>query len=305
MIFKLSHTNRIDNMMRQFSLVAIVMALVLSVSYSANVTGSSGSGNSISGSATTVYPSTTVNASNTIITIASNAVVQAVGKAYFNSYISLQSAQTTYQNGANTSIVSYNYEIPYANGSTTSGYGQAGGLVYKLDIVVYMNNYNVVQYRGPAAPYYVAIGPASAELDAYNYGLSNITRLYVTAAYTNKSLLSGPYRLTWAALSGNLVKVGNCSTGCSVHPGVYVNTSTGAIDGQFSINPSIEAATGPSYALLGNFSTYNVQPSQQQTANTSAILLDSVGVRLAAIGIVLLVVIFIIVRKRKRMKRKR
>ncbi len=285
--------------MKKVLFVLLLSSIILPVTYPANAT----SGNTVSGNGTTVTPGTTVSSSNLTISIATNTVIQRVGNSYFHNYISFESAQTTYKNGQNTSVVNYAYNIPYTNGSTTAGYGQAGGLAYKLGITVYMNYVSVSGYSGPAAPYRIAESPQSAEIAAYSYGLQNITRLYITAAYTNSSLLSGPYQLTWVALSGNYVSVGNCSVGCQVHPGVYINTSTGAIQGQFSINPAIES-TGPSYALLDNFNVFTL-PSSSTQSNTSNILIESVGIRLIAIAIVAIAVALLISSKRKARSRAR
>ncbi|MCW6160110.1 MAG: hypothetical protein LVQ95_03425 [Candidatus Micrarchaeales archaeon] len=285
--------------MKRVLFVLLLASIILPFAYSANAT----SGNSVSGNGTAVSPGTTVNSSSLTISIADNAVIQRVGNSYFNNYISFESAQTTYQNGQNTSVVNFAYNIPYTNGSTTPGYDQVGGLVYRLGITVHINYASVSEYSGPAAPYYIAESPRSAALAAYSYGLQNITRLYITAAYTNSSLLSGPYQITWAALSGNYISVGNCSVGCQAHPGVYINTSTGAVQGQFSINPSIESAS-PSYALLGNFDVFTL-PSSSTQVNTNNILIESVGIRLIAIAVVAIIVALLIISKRRTKARAR
>ncbi len=278
--------------------------MILASAHASNSTsGNAIAGNSSTGNGVIVFPGSTVQASAATIGIAANAVILRVGKSYFQDYISLKSANTrTYTNGTNISDIAYTYNIPYTNSTTTSGYLQVGGLVTFVGISVHMINNTVTSYTGPMAPYFITVSPQEAAAAAHSYGFYNITSMYITAAYNNRSSINGPYKIAWALLDGSYISTGNCSVGCKIHPGVYINTSTGTIEGQFSVNPSIESASAPSYAILGNFSTYTLPPSQQQI---NTLLIDSMGVRLALIGIVAVVVVLLITWKRKAKARAR
>ena len=280
----------------QFYLFAIFASVALATSFAANAT----SGNGISGGGTIIYPPNVVNANNATIIAANNMVIQKVGTSYFQSYIRLTSAQTySYNNGTNISHVAYSYSIPYLNGSTTGGYVRYGGLVGMLGISVQLSG-NTATYSGPAGPYYLKINESQAVAIAHSNGFDNITGIYVSSAYASAALAgSGGYKLDWAVVDGSYVSTGNCSQGCRVHPGLYINTSTGAIDGEFSVNPAIEAPSGPTYAVLGDYSIFNLtqQPSSS-SQSASAAFFQAIGIRIALIGIALLIVMFMVSRRK-------
>lgn len=274
-----------------------MLSFFIAVAFASNATGNATSASNGTANGILVTPPITIQATNATIAIADNAVIERVGSSYFGSYIKMTSAKTyLYANGTNTSDIAYSYSIPYKNGTTVSGYLQYGGLVATLNLNVHMTGNVITDYFGPSAPYFITVNEQSAANAAHSYGFNNITGIYVTAAYANRTAIAGPYQIAWAVLDGSYVQLGNCSNGCKVHPGVYVNTSTGAVEGEYAVNPLIRGTANPTYAILGDTSIFKIPAPQ---TNASALLFESIGIRIALIGLVVFIIMFIVSRRRK------
>ena len=236
-----------------------------------------GNGTVVSSGNVTVYnytPPITMNASNATLSIASNYAMSKLGRAYFSNYIGNPSGFTyIYSNGTNTSVIFYSYMIPFSNGTTTRGIVTSFGgalAVALLGVDVVINNGNVASYVGPNGPYIVSITRDKAMQIANQYGLVNATNAYITAAWgSNPRNYTAGYQVVWG-VTGTRQPPSHGFPDGRIY-GVYINVSSGAVVGEYSINPAILAATGPGAVLnssdfmsSGNFGLFQPTSSYQQ-----------------------------------------
>ena len=270
------------------------------------------SGNGVSGNAIVVYPPITTNASPNVIMAANAYVTSRLTWQYFTKYISLNSALTyTYKDGTNQSVISYSYKIPYINGNTTAGIGQALGgaaAIWLLGVDVMIVNGNVVSYVGPSLPFVINLSRSQAIGFASAFGLPNVTNAYITATNPFVRGNNTGYSVVWAVVSGSRVYQ---KANFWVYPGVYVNITSGKVLGEFVVNPFITGAlqsggNGTAYqptGSTGNFSMFALSPTNSSAQSSPEPQLLFVGNFLwIGAAVVILIMLYFALTARKARK---
>ncbi len=271
------------------------------------INGTSGVAVANSATASNYVQPEVLNASNQSIMLAGNITIGKVGADYFHKYMSFRDGYTyLYQNGTNLTVVFFTYNIPFINGTATTGVLAGGPVINSLGTVVLFDNGNLINYIGPAAPYVVNTSTSVAFSVAKQFGLQNVTGSYITAVWSNSTTYNSTagYRLSWAVFEMQLPSNG-FPDGKIV--GVYVDIGRPAVLGEFVYNPAIlksQPGINLNKNIIGNFTAF--QLGNNVSGNNGAVTSTFTGASLSQQSVVeygiamLFIFLFIIYAVRRR-----
>ncbi len=197
-------------------------------------------------------------------------LINKLGVQYYDSYI----LYSFYIRGSKTNrtYLYFSYQLPFYNGTKTKGAAPENlPLMYRLNITLALNStHSVVNYSGPAKPYFLSVPANEAVSIADAYGVKNGTASLVLAVNASQAVnaIAG-YSIVWKVL-GTTVLHDQSSYLDSIYPGIYLNVQNGSVLGEYMYNPSVLIPQlSSSKPVLGVFGLFHITMPGNFSSNTT------------------------------------